>query len=49
MKKYIKFLLFKNRLREYGISPLDIFFPIVSWIGIFSTIFLIYCLFNILN
>ena len=45
MKKYIKFLLFKNN----RMSSLDIFFTIVSWIMWIMTIFLIYCLFDILN
>jgi len=40
MKNYIKFLLFKNRLRKVGISPLDIFLPLVSWLGVIGIIFL---------
>lgn len=48
MKNYIRFLLFKNRLRDFGISPLDIFLPIVSWFGIVGTIFFMWCLVNVL-
>jgi len=48
MKKYIIFLMFKNRLRDCGISPLDIFLPIVSWCGIIGSIFLLWYLVNVL-
>ena len=48
MKKYIRFLLFKNRLRNFGISPLDIFLPIVSWIGVIGIVFFTWYLVNVL-
>jgi hypothetical protein len=47
MNKYIIFLLFKNRLRDYGVSPLDIFLPIVSWIGIIGIILFMWYLGNV--
>jgi hypothetical protein len=48
MKKYIKFLLFKNRLNDYRISSLDIFLPIVSWVGIIGMFLSVWYLYNVL-